>query len=294
MKNQNYTATIEIASTPKAVFESINDVSKWWATPAYKGTFEGKSTNLNDEFVVKFGDAHYSKQKLIEFIPDKKIGWLVTDSELNWLKNDKNEWTGTKMFFELTPKGDHTVLGFTHEGLVAEVECYNNCVKGWDMLIKEGLYNYIADKFNNTENQQDFSHSLTVKATPAQAMEKISQVDKWWAKNFKGSAAKLNDEFSVHFGDTFVNFRISELIPEKKITWLVTDCNLSWIKDKKEWKDTEVIFTLSNMGETTRIDFVHMGISPESECYETCSPGWMHHLNDSLQKLIDNGEGFPE
>ena len=66
--------------------------------------------------------------------------------------------------------------------------------------------------------QEDYSYGLSVKASAKEAMEKISQVNLWWAKKFKGKASKLNDEFSVYFGDTYVNFRISEVIPNKKIT----------------------------------------------------------------------------
>jgi len=144
------------------------------------------------------------------------------------------------------------------------------------------------------KTKQDFSLGLTVKASTKETMERISQVNLWWAKNFKGQASKLNDEFSVYFGDTYVNFRISEVIPDEKIIWLVTDCNLHWIKDKKEWKDTEVIWSLSEKSGKTQIDFVHKGVTPESECYESCKPGWTHHLKDSLVKLIENGKGLPE
>jgi hypothetical protein len=144
------------------------------------------------------------------------------------------------------------------------------------------------------KQQQDFSLSLTVKASANETMKRISQVDSWWAKNFKGQASKLNDEFSVHFGDTYVDFKISEVIPDKKITWLVSDCNLHWIKDKKEWNDTEVIWSLAEKDGNTRIDFVHKGLTPESECYESCEPGWTHHIKDSLVKLIEKGKGFPE
>jgi Activator of Hsp90 ATPase homolog 1-like protein len=141
---------------------------------------------------------------------------------------------------------------------------------------------------------QDFSYNLSVTASPTETMKKISQVNLWWAENFKGKAAKLNDKFSVYFGDTYVDFKISEVVPEKKIIWLVTDCNLHWIKNKKEWKKTEVIWNLSEKIGKTTIDFVHKGITPASECYESCKPGWTHHLEDSLLKLIDAGEGFPE
>src|SRR5450432_1049120 len=99
MKNQNYTATIEVAKSPKDVFNHINDVSKWWSKD-----FEGRSTKLNDEFIISHGNRHYSKQKLVEVVPDKKVVWLVTESNLNWIEKDKTEWTNTKMVFELTPK----------------------------------------------------------------------------------------------------------------------------------------------------------------------------------------------
>jgi hypothetical protein len=144
------------------------------------------------------------------------------------------------------------------------------------------------------QKQQDFSYQFTVNASAKETMNKISQVNLWWAKNFTGEASKLNDEFSVHFGNTYVNFTIREVIPETKITWLVTDCNLHWIKDKKEWKDTEVIWTLTEKGGTTQVDFIHQGVTPDSECYESCKPGWTHHIHDSLLKLIDGGKGFPE
>ena len=140
----------------------------------------------------------------------------------------------------------------------------------------------------------DFTYSITVKATPAQALTCISQVGHWWAKDFKGKAAKLNDEFTVRFGDTFVNFKISEYKPGKKIVWLVTDCYLEWIKDKTEWNGTECIWTLTEKDGKTIIDFVHKGLTPESECYESCKPGWTHHIKDSLLKLINDGKGLPE
>ena len=71
--------------------------------------------------------------------------WLVTDSKLNWIQKDKYEWTGTKMIFEITAKGDKTMLNFTHEGLFPKKECYDHSVQFWDMVIKEWIFNYITD-----------------------------------------------------------------------------------------------------------------------------------------------------
>jgi len=142
MENKNFTATIEVAKSPQSVFKSItNDVAKWWGGK----DLQGNSTKLNDEFIINHPGTHYSKQKLVEVIPDKKIVWLVTEGILHWLQNDKHEWTNTKMIFEITTKGDKTVLHFTHEGLVPEKECYAKCEQGWTMVIKDYLFNFITE-----------------------------------------------------------------------------------------------------------------------------------------------------
>ena len=139
MAKKNYTATIEIANSPQDVFNGLKEVPKWWSKD-----FEGSSTKFNDEFVICHPDRHYSKQKLVEVIPDKKIVWLVTDSKLHWIEKDKYEWTNTKMVFEITTKGDKTVLHFTHEELVPEKECYAMCEQGWNVVIKDWLFNFIT------------------------------------------------------------------------------------------------------------------------------------------------------
>jgi hypothetical protein len=49
------------------------------------------------------------------------------------------------MIFELTAKGDKTVLHFTHEGLVPEKECYARCEQGWTMVIRDRLFQFITN-----------------------------------------------------------------------------------------------------------------------------------------------------
>jgi hypothetical protein len=142
MENKSFTATIEVAKSPQIVFKSItNDVPKWWGGK----DLEGNSTKLNDEFIINHPGAHYSKQRLVEVIPDNKVVWLVTESALNWLQKDKHEWKNTKMIFEITTNGDKTILHFTHEGLVPEKECFAMCSQGWSMVIKDYLFYLITD-----------------------------------------------------------------------------------------------------------------------------------------------------
>lgn len=141
---------------------------------------------------------------------------------------------------------------------------------------------------------QDYNATISVNATPKEAFEKIAKVDKWWAKNFTGKANKLHDKFSVHFGETFVDFQVSELISDKKVVWKVTDCHLHWIKAKKEWNGTEVVFELSKKGKQTQIDFTHIGLVPGVECYHDCEVGWNGHFTGSLVKFMNEGKGTPQ
>jgi hypothetical protein len=139
MKEQSYTADLTVDATPREAFAAINNVTKWWTE-----NLEGSSHNLDDEFTVRFGDIHMSKQKLVELIPDRKVVWLVTDAKLNFVEN-KSEWTSTKIVFELHEKNNQTQINFTHIGLVPEVQCYNGCTKGWDQYIKGSLYKLLKD-----------------------------------------------------------------------------------------------------------------------------------------------------
>jgi uncharacterized protein YndB with AHSA1/START domain len=142
LANPDYTATIEVAKPPAAVFRCITaDVARWWGGK----DLEGSARQLKDEFTIRHHGAHYSKQVVVELVPDKKVVWLVQESYLDWLKGDPHEWTNTKMLFELTGRDGLTVLHFTHQGLTPDKESYERCSQGWDMVIKDWLFHFITE-----------------------------------------------------------------------------------------------------------------------------------------------------
>lgn len=138
MKNKHFTISLLADQSPEEVFNAINNVCGWWSEG-----IEGNTSKLNDEFIFQVKDVHFSKQKLTEVIPGKKVVWLVTDSHISFVKN-KSEWTGTKIIFEISEIGNKTQLVFTHEGLVPEAECYDACSPAWTEYMQHSLLNLIT------------------------------------------------------------------------------------------------------------------------------------------------------
>ena len=138
MITQDFTTIILVDQSRREVFDAINNTRAWW-----QGEIEGNTDKLNDEFSYRSGDVHYSKQKITEFIPAKKVVWLVTDSQLNFVEH-KTEWTGTEIIFEISEVNSKTQLRFTHRGLAPAIECYGGCSRGWTRLIQESLFNLIT------------------------------------------------------------------------------------------------------------------------------------------------------
>jgi hypothetical protein len=138
MNNQNYTTTIQVNQTPKEVFDAVNNVAGWW-----QGEIKGGTGKVNDEFTYRMEEIHFSKQKLVEIIPNERVVWLVTDSRLSSFK-DKSEWMGTKITFEIAEVKGKTQLRFTHAGLVPKIECYGDCSNVWEQLIHQSLFSLIT------------------------------------------------------------------------------------------------------------------------------------------------------
>lgn len=141
MQNQNFTITFLVDQTPAEVFNAIKDVISWWTG---EPGVEGKADKIGDEFIYRYTGFHYSKQKVTELIPDKKIVWSVTDSKLDFTK-DKNEWTGSSIIFDIFEENNKTAVRFTHAGLTGDKECYNDCSNAWSSYINGSLKNFIAE-----------------------------------------------------------------------------------------------------------------------------------------------------
>ena len=138
---------------------------------------------------------------------------------------------------------------------------------------------------------QDYKKSFTTKVTPKEAFENIINVADQQTSCFKGSTKKLNDEFDITFGKTTVNLKVIESIPFKKLVWKVTNCYLDWLNNKTEWKDTKVVWKITEENNATKIEMTHVGLVPGIECYKDCEAGWNQYTGESLPKLLSTGKG---
>ncbi|HMB67171.1 MAG TPA: SRPBCC domain-containing protein [Candidatus Bathyarchaeia archaeon] len=162
LKSQNYTTTFTVDQTPEEAFAAINDVRGWWS-----GNIEGSTNKLGDEWTYRYKDTHYSKQKITELVPGKKVVWNVLDSYLNFIE-DKTEWNGTRIAFDISKKGDKTEVRFSHMGLTPEVECYDACTNAWGGYVNSSLRNLISKgkgRPNRKEEAVGRKRSLKVKPT---------------------------------------------------------------------------------------------------------------------------------
>lgn len=297
MTTTDFSTTLLLDQSPAEVFQAITQVRDWWSTG-----IKGNTTDLNDEFIFEVKGVHYSRQKLVEVVPNRKIVWLVTESHLSFLK-ERTEWTGTKVVFEIEKVGRQTQLVFTHEGLVPEVECYEACTPAWTQYIQHSLHQLITTGKGdpNLEGREiqaidnpNFTTSLVINQTPREVFDAITNVRGWWSQEIEGKTAKTNDEFSYHYKDVHrCRIKVVEAIEGRRVEWLVLDNYFNFIQDQSEWKGTRIIFEILKRGSQTEFHFTHEGLVSAYECYDVCVNAWTDYIQNSLKNLIVTGQGQP-
>jgi hypothetical protein len=140
----------------------------------------------------------------------------------------------------------------------------------------------------------DFTTTLLVDQTPKEVFYAINNVRGWWSEEIDGNTDKLHAEFNYHYQDVHrAKMKLIEIVPDKKVVWLVEDNYFNFTKDKHEWKGTKIIFEISEMNHQTQLRFTHLGLVPEYECYDICQDAWTNYIHTSLHDLIVTGKGQP-
>ncbi len=138
MTNTSFRTSFTVDQSPDEVFRAVVDVPRWWT-----GEFEGSAARLGDEFVYRYADLHFSRQKVTEFDPGRTVVWRVEEAKLSFTE-DPAEWTGTEIAFRIDRQDGRTVLTFEHVGLVPGVECFDQCSSAWGFFVNGSLQRLVT------------------------------------------------------------------------------------------------------------------------------------------------------
>lgn len=137
MNQLDFSCSFIAEVTPAAAFSAINRVTEWWTE-----NIEGNTKNLGDVFTIDFGKT-FLTMTIVESVPNQRVVWEVTDCFIHFVADNK-EWKDTRLVWEILPEGGSTQVRLTHEGLVPQVECYDNCVQGWTFYVKTSIYDLLT------------------------------------------------------------------------------------------------------------------------------------------------------
>ncbi len=157
MEYNNFTTFISVGQSAKVVFDAINNVRGWWSE-----SVEGGTNKLKDEFLYYYKEVHICKIKIIEFVPNKKVVWLVLENQFNFTTN-KSEWKGDQIVFEISENNDQTQLHFTQVGLTPNYECFSVCRDAWSSYIQGSLKNLITTGQGKPNTQEDGLNAELIK-----------------------------------------------------------------------------------------------------------------------------------
>ncbi len=142
---------------------------------------------------------------------------------------------------------------------------------------------------------QGFTNSFTVDQSPEEVFKAINNVRGWWSGEVDGDTDKIGAEFTYRY-KTFHKStqRVTELVPGKRVVWHVSDAELTFFKDKKEWIGTDIIFEITRKEGKTELRFTHVGLVPTFKCYGDCSGAWGALVGGNLRNLITTGKSQPD
>lgn len=132
----------------------------------------------------------------------------------------------------------------------------------------------------------NFQYSFTTSANQTEVFAYLLNPNNWWiglfGETITGNSKAINDEFSFRAGNGvhYSHQQLIDLVPDKKIVWLVTESHLSFLQHPNEWANTNICFELEQEGSHTKVTFTHEGLVPSIECYNGCSTAWTGYLQN--------------
>jgi hypothetical protein len=129
----DFTSRLVLEADAQRIYAGLTEsIDQWWTE-----LFEGSSQEPGQIFSISFGPLVRKTMMVETLVPREKVAWLVVDSliDLPELSN-REEWTGTRILWEISRNAGNTVLQLKHHGLTPEIECYQLCTSGWQTFLQ--------------------------------------------------------------------------------------------------------------------------------------------------------------
>ncbi|WP_146645344.1 SRPBCC family protein [Labilithrix luteola] len=134
----------------------------------------------------------------------------------------------------------------------------------------------------------DILHKVGVEApSPDRVYDALSTIDGlagWWTTDTRGRSS-VDGVIKFTFDSGFVDMKVLELQPGKRVLWLAVD-------GPEEWVGTKISFDLKQDGDYATVLFKHQGWREPTEFMHHCSTKWAAFLM-SLKSLVETGKGAP-
>lgn len=131
--NGDYQKTIRVQAHPDKLFDALttpSGLAAWWTDVMGSGDTGG-------ELQFSFDPPEPCVMQVDQATRPFSVQWTVTSCDF------LPDWVDTRPTFTITPVGgDASELQFRHQGLTQELECIEQCTRGWDHFL-ESLRQYV-------------------------------------------------------------------------------------------------------------------------------------------------------
>ena len=133
----------------------------------------------------------------------------------------------------------------------------------------------------------DIRHLVFIRSTPEKIYEAITTqqgIASWWSIH-NNAKLEVGSTYRISFGgDYFKDIKITELVPNKKVSWQILDAHPEWI-------NTTVTFDISMGTNSAELRFNHAGWNDYTDMFAQCNHHWGVYLQN-LKIFTETGKSL--